>query len=1206
MDTDESYIQDANDLEQLMNTQSLITFDPLCVRQKSNWSKRSKIYRFDELQFDPRILLKDIPEKSPKLQVLLKKIEDLDRQDMKKHGRLFKHFIFSDLKSSSYGAKLIASALIAKGMKLGYTAKLRKSIQPGVDKLSVQSSYDEDSEEDDEPLDLMSFDKLPKNIKKLDKSKESENEFYELEDEDSDEDEDSPEHLVSSRKLTLKKGGASPSPGSVGNQPEKKVKKEKRYEKIELLSNEVLEETQQNNLFLLSSVSVYHQAISVVLKKQLLKTFNSRPDNIYGELARIIVMDSGFKEGIDLFDIKYVHIFEPSVVAADQKQVIGRGTRTCGQKGLEFHPTQGWPLHVFVYDLQIPEQLQKSFLGTKSAIELYLKAMNLDIRLLTFASDLEKTTIVGSVDYDLNKNIHSFAIPIVSLDDDDELNEHLKSGEEVLYDGGGPKVAPILKRRLGAPILFPPQERLGYDAMKQHIQQYFSEFAWEDVKMENLCADKPGQAGGAGELIKFTPTQDFIRHYFTPNNQVKGMLLNHSVGTGKTCSAIAAATNNFEKQGYTILWVTRTTLKSDIWKNMFDQVCSESIRTEITRHNLVIPTEQNKRMKLLSKSWRIRPMSYKQFSNLVSKQNSYYEALVKINGKEDPLRKTLLIIDEAHKLYGGADLSSIERPDMNALKQALMYSYQYSGQDSVKLLLMTATPITNDPMELIKLINLCKGPDEQMPADFDAFSDTYLNEDGEFRPDGRVKYLDDIAGYVSYLNREKDARQFSQPIIQHIEVAIIKDMKNVGKFDKKIVRDIMDSDIPELKARIEEQSQEMKGELSDLDANRFKFLKKELCGGLEGKEQKKCEVIVKKNIRELIAEAKAEVKKIREKIKEVKDVVKEKSKLKRDTLADIRQNTEDYAEEYETYKETLLYQLKNKCAKRITNEKSLTDMISEHPTIVGYDKKIKEHDDRITVLEDEIKGMAMNHKKRMAHLKQIMKTDLNELERSVIKSTVRDDRKDYKALLKIKRKDLTASKKDTRKKTSEIQKTRKKYVVKIKKLLKKKMREEVKSKKNIEKEEKKLRKTLRKQEEVEEEINNDLLKDLVKKYRNQAMDQLLHYDEEMHREELEKEEKKQLKEIEKERKAVAKKQEAATKKAQKERLRQTKKAEKEQETAKKKAEKERETAKKKAEKEQEMARKKTEKEREISKKKAEKEKIKEEKKKMRETKKNRK
>ena len=239
------------------------------------------------------------------------------------------------------------------------------------------------------------------------------------------------------KKAPAKKAPAKKAPAKKAVAKKAPAKKAvKKYEKIELLSNTLLNKTPNNNFYLLSSVSVFDQPISVPLKKEILKNFNSRPDNIYGKNARIIVMDSGFKEGIDLFDIKYVHIFEPSTVAADQKQVIGRGTRTCGQKGLDFHPQQGWPLHVFVYDLQIPEKLQGSFMGTKTAIELYLKSMNLDIRLLKFASDLEKTTVVGSVDYDLNKNIHSFSIPMVSLTDSDHLNDHLPKDEEALYDGG--------------------------------------------------------------------------------------------------------------------------------------------------------------------------------------------------------------------------------------------------------------------------------------------------------------------------------------------------------------------------------------------------------------------------------------------------------------------------------------------------------------------------------------------------------------------------------------------------------------------------------------------------------------------------------------------------------------------------------------------------------------------------------------------------
>jgi hypothetical protein len=54
MDTDEEFVKGLNDLEKTIEKQSIVSFDPTCVRQKSNWSKRSKIYRFDELDFDSR------------------------------------------------------------------------------------------------------------------------------------------------------------------------------------------------------------------------------------------------------------------------------------------------------------------------------------------------------------------------------------------------------------------------------------------------------------------------------------------------------------------------------------------------------------------------------------------------------------------------------------------------------------------------------------------------------------------------------------------------------------------------------------------------------------------------------------------------------------------------------------------------------------------------------------------------------------------------------------------------------------------------------------------------------------------------------------------------------------------------------------------------------------------------------------------------
>ena len=153
--------------------------------------------------------------------------------------------------------------------------------------------------------------------------------------------------------------------------------------------------------------------------------------------------------------------------------------------------------------------------------------------------------------------------------------------------------------------------------------------------------------------------------------------------------------------------------------------------------------------------------------------------LEKINGTVDPLRKTLIIIDEAHKLYGESDLLSTEQPNMNQLHSSLMNSYALSGANSAKLLLMTATPITKDPMELIKLLNLCRPIENQFPENYYAFKDTFLNSEGAF--ENKRIFLDEIAGCISYLDRSNDIRQFSQPKLHYINDEIDSDIIGMDK-----------------------------------------------------------------------------------------------------------------------------------------------------------------------------------------------------------------------------------------------------------------------------------------------------------------------------------------------------------------------------------------------------------------------------------------
>jgi hypothetical protein len=338
----------------------------------------------------------------------------------------------------------------------------------------------------------------------------------------------------------------------------------------------------------------------------------------------------------------------------------------------------------------------------------------------------------------------------------------------------------------------PPTKKMNFQKMRDFIKtNYVKNFTWGEIKLENKCVEqaqakqaqaKPAeQLGGASRIMSLNPTQDFVRTFFTPASPYKGLLLFHSVGTGKTCTAIATATSSFEQEGYTILWVTRTTLKSDVYKNMFDDVC-HIILAEKMKQGLVLPEDLTRRKKLLSKNW-IEPISYKTFSNLLTPgaHNEYMDRLIQRNGTADILKKTLIIIDESHKLYGG-DLKAAERPDMAVMERLLQKSYDLSGKDSARLLIMTATPFTNSPMELFQLINLCKeSPGEKIPTNLQEFKRAYMNADALLTDAGVKKLADKLSGYISYLNREQDPTQFAQPIMIEVPVIMSHILENADR-----------------------------------------------------------------------------------------------------------------------------------------------------------------------------------------------------------------------------------------------------------------------------------------------------------------------------------------------------------------------------------------------------------------------------------------
>jgi superfamily II DNA or RNA helicase len=760
-----------------------------CIRQVGTFTHVTPEFKVDKRTFAPEKLKEELPVVSPKLVALIEKIEELDKADLAKDQKNYKHCIYIDFKGTY--AKVVAAAMIAHGYN-------------------------------------MAFD----------------------------------------RNMTV--------------------------DEAELL------DTKGNNFAFLSSSTIYDKTMKVPFRKQLVELFNRRPDNINGDYIKYIVLDSGFREGLDLFDTKYCHIIQDLPSAADERQAIGRNTRLCGQAGLKFHPTKGWPLEVYKYDIELPDHLQEKYNGERM-FDLFLKYNNIDVREIRFAMDLDKMITEVAVDQQLTKNIHEFTI---KKDNDLEEMPRLNWIASNPEPGEEPESGAAAESSIGLRRLFglrggskkhrgqsrnlhpkPPLTKKDFPTMYKYIAERFSAYKWPPAKMENKCA----MEGGKPKLITLNETQNFLRFYYQPSSAYKGILLDHSVGSGKTCSSIAIASTAWETAGYTILYVTRHTLKADVYKNMFRQVCSQTMKRKIQKGEVEIPDGKiQSPSRLLPENW-FQPISFKQFSNACSKKNDVYRELKKRNGEADPFNKTLIIIDEAHKIYA-SDVIGSERPDVGAITEAIQNSYKISGKDSARLLLMTATPYTTNPMDMMKLVNLMKEPDEQLPVVFNDFYKDNLADDGSFSTAGKRFTANALTGYISYLNRSNDARQFAYPIFhQELVPMSLSDSEQKKEELYNALRKIyqLKAEIDGAKVAIQRTKRDYKARIEQAKAE---------CADLPKPERKDCEL---ENVEPLKDEAVEAVNRIKETTENKKDELQKMKSTSKKLAHDIKNAVKtDFSQEF--------------------------------------------------------------------------------------------------------------------------------------------------------------------------------------------------------------------------------------------------------------------------------------------------------------------
>lgn len=89
---------------------------------------------------------------------------------------------------------------------------------------------------------------------------------------------------------------------------------------------------------------------------EMLRIYNSEA-NKNGDIVHMLLASQGFNEGLDLKDVRHIHIFEPLVTMASDLQTIGRARRFCSHAHLN---QSDWTVQIHRYLTDFPSSSSKN------------------------------------------------------------------------------------------------------------------------------------------------------------------------------------------------------------------------------------------------------------------------------------------------------------------------------------------------------------------------------------------------------------------------------------------------------------------------------------------------------------------------------------------------------------------------------------------------------------------------------------------------------------------------------------------------------------------------------------------------------------------------------------------------------------------------------------------------------------------------------
>lgn len=234
---------------------------------------------------------------------------------------------------------------------------------------------------------------------------------------------------------------------------------------------------------------------------------------------------------------------------------------------------------------------------------------------------------------------------------------------------------------------------------------------------------------------KLQPQQKFLSKYINPNTPYKGVLVFHRIGAGKTCTAVRIGEAWKEKRKVIVV------VPASLQGNFRDE-----LRSRCAKNEYLTDSERKKLKKYHPSSDKYKSIMKKSDKriNKYYKIYSYNKFVDLASNDELSLKNSILIIDEIQNMVSE-----------DGVYYNTLYDTIYDAPDSLRVVLLSATPMFDKPIEIALTMNLLRIPYEfPTGREFEKmFIKAYKNSrTGKYYY--RAKNLDifkeRIKGYISY------------------------------------------------------------------------------------------------------------------------------------------------------------------------------------------------------------------------------------------------------------------------------------------------------------------------------------------------------------------------------------------------------------------------------------------------------------------------